>query len=81
MSAEFKKEVLKHVPVMHQYNLHEAADYMRDWVNGALTPMPLLDVSVFHGQDLLLLLVGGTPPDKAYFFYSCCKAYLRPLDM
>ena len=45
---DFKNDVLqKYVPVMQQYGMIAAADYLTHWVSGTLVLEPLLDVSAF----------------------------------
>ena len=39
-SAEYKKEVFKYIPIMRQYGLDAAADYLRDWVDGQVVLAP-----------------------------------------
>ena len=48
-SADYKKDVLKYIPITRQYGLDAAADHLHDWVTGQMTLEPLLDVSVCHG--------------------------------
>ena len=52
LPADFKKDMLqKYIPVMQQYGMREASDYLEQWVLGTLPLQPLLDVSAFHGHD------------------------------
>ena len=44
ISEEFRKDVLKHLPAMRSLNLDAGADYLHDWVMGALPRDPLLEV-------------------------------------
>lgn len=44
ISEEFRKDVLKHLPTMRSLNLDAGADYLHDWVMGALPRDPLLEV-------------------------------------
>ena len=52
VSGEFKKEVLKYVPIMLDYNLREAAIFLQDWVTDSMPLEPLLDVSACRGECL-----------------------------
>lgn len=45
LSEEFKREVLKHLPIMRKYKLDDAANYLEAWISGTLPLQPLLDIS------------------------------------
>ena len=48
LPADFKKDVLnKYYPVIREYGVIEAAEYLKDWVSGTLPLEPLLDVTAF----------------------------------
>ena len=49
---EYKDHIRKFVPVLKSYNLDLAADHLRLWVDGALKPAPLLDVSATLASKL-----------------------------
>ncbi|CAK8988948.1 unnamed protein product [Durusdinium trenchii] len=51
ISDEFKQQLLKHLPVMRTYKLHEAAVYLEGWVLGTLELEPLLNVKACFGFD------------------------------
>ena len=46
MNADFKANVRKFLPLLRNplYDLHEAAKWLEDWLDGTLSPTPLLDV-------------------------------------
>ena len=49
--ADLKKDVLnKYLPVLRQYGMDSAADYLGQWVQGTLHLEPLADVSACHGS-------------------------------
>jgi len=55
--ADFKKDVLnKYLPVMEQYGMRAASDYLKELVQGTLPLEPLLDVSAFHGSKILIYI-------------------------
>eukprot|EP00435_Cladocopium_sp_Y103_P026275 s1851_g6.t1 len=52
VSADLKKDVLnKYLPVMRQYGMDSAADYLEQWVQGTLPLEPLADVSALGKHD------------------------------
>lgn len=49
IGQDFEDHIRKHLPILRSHGLHEAADYLEQWILGTLIEEPLLDVSALLG--------------------------------
>ena len=52
---DYRDHIKKYLPMMHDpsFGLHQAADYLQNYVNGTLPLAPLVDVDATPGEHLL----------------------------
>ncbi len=49
LSEKYKDHIRSFLPKLRSFNMIRGAKYLEDWIEGALVPLPPLDISKFLG--------------------------------